>query len=184
MVSSWTAQTLQESCWVHNSFKNSTTNNQVLIGIRRRYLFYRLRKIISNIVYHYFKLSDYSTEEIKWFPRYLNTCNERYLWPIIIFLSVKFCTVCKRDRACFIKWIIFSDINECEHPGACGINAKCENIPGNYTCSCLEGFIGNPFDGVRNICILWSYICSVWEEKHFVNRTVIFRLNYKSCFWW
>lgn len=70
--------------------------------------------------------------------------------------------ICKHDTICLIKLITFSDINECEHPGACGINANCENIPGNYTCSCLEGFIGNPFDGVR--C---RYICNTWEEKHF-----------------
>jgi hypothetical protein len=48
-----------------------------------------------------------------------------------------------------MKLITISDINECDHPNACGLNAQCENIPGNYTCSCLEGFIGNPFDGVR-----------------------------------
>jgi len=55
----------------------------------------------------------------------------------------------------FYKINYVSDINECEHPDACGINAKCVNSPGNYTCSCLEGFIGNPFDGVRTYFAFW-----------------------------
>ncbi|KAK3931322.1 Fibrillin-1, partial [Frankliniella fusca] len=38
------------------------------------------------------------------------------------------------------------DINECEHPEACGINAVCTNVPGNYSCACLPGYHGNPFD--------------------------------------
>lgn len=41
-----------------------------------------------------------------------------------------------------------SDINECNQPGACGHNAVCHNTPGNYTCSCLDGFGGNPYLGV------------------------------------
>ena len=55
----------------------------------------------------------------------------------------------------FYKINYISDINECERPGACGMNAKCVNSPGNYTCSCLEGFIGNPFDGVRKYFAFW-----------------------------
>jgi len=40
---------------------------------------------------------------------------------------------------------VFSDVNECLHPDACGRNAQCQNTIGNYTCSCREGFVGNPF---------------------------------------
>ena len=40
------------------------------------------------------------------------------------------------------------DINECERPGACGINTNCINVPGNYSCECLDGYEGNPHDGV------------------------------------
>lgn len=43
---------------------------------------------------------------------------------------------------------MFSDINECERPGSCGLNTNCMNLPGNYTCSCQHGFEGNPYDGV------------------------------------
>lgn len=41
------------------------------------------------------------------------------------------------------------DIDECRRPGACGVNALCQNHPGNYTCACQAGYTGNPFDGVR-----------------------------------
>lgn len=44
----------------------------------------------------------------------------------------------------------FLDIDECRRPGACGVNAVCQNYPGNYTCACQAGYTGNPFDGVRN----------------------------------
>ena len=43
---------------------------------------------------------------------------------------------------------MFSDIDECLKPGACGSNAICLNSVGNHTCQCLEGFSGNPYDGV------------------------------------
>jgi hypothetical protein len=59
------------------------------------------------------------------------------------------------QHSMFYKINYISDINECEHPDACGINAICLNSPGNYTCSCLEGFIGNPFDGVRTYFAFW-----------------------------
>lgn len=42
----------------------------------------------------------------------------------------------------------FSDIDECSRPDACGNNAICRNTPGNYTCDCQQGFVGNPYDGV------------------------------------
>lgn len=40
-----------------------------------------------------------------------------------------------------------TDIDECANPKACGANAICHNTPGNYTCECPRGFVGNPFDG-------------------------------------
>lgn len=40
------------------------------------------------------------------------------------------------------------DIDECTKPNACGTNALCYNSPGNYTCVCPDGFVGNPYDGV------------------------------------
>ena len=44
----------------------------------------------------------------------------------------------------------FQDINEClfdENP--CGINAKCINQYGSYTCECLSGFIPSYFNGFQ-----------------------------------
>ena len=45
--------------------------------------------------------------------------------------------------------ILISDINECLLSNACGVNALCGNYAGNYTCSCQDGYTGNPYDGVR-----------------------------------
>ena len=44
-----------------------------------------------------------------------------------------------------------TDINECLKPNVCGSNAVCINQVGNHTCQCLEGFQGNPYDGVSLI---------------------------------
>lgn len=35
-----------------------------------------------------------------------------------------------------------TDIDECPH--ACGANSVCTNSPGSYSCSCKEGFSGDP----------------------------------------
>ncbi|XP_056374593.1 sushi domain-containing protein 1 isoform X2 [Hyla sarda] len=32
------------------------------------------------------------------------------------------------------------DVDECEDPNICGVNGKCNNIPGSYECYCKEGF--------------------------------------------
>ena len=44
--------------------------------------------------------------------------------------------------------LLSTDINECLKPNVCGSNAVCLNQVGNHTCQCLEGFQGNPYDGV------------------------------------
>ena len=41
-----------------------------------------------------------------------------------------------------------SDIDECREANACGANTLCNNSPGNYTCSCQEGYAGDPYTGV------------------------------------
>jgi len=46
---------------------------------------------------------------------------------------------------------VLTDINECEHPDACGKEALCTNTPGNYTCACPKGFQGNPYEQVKSI---------------------------------
>ena len=59
-----------------------------------------------------------------------------------------------------IHIIFFSDVDECLKPKACGSNAFCTNSYGNYTCTCQEGFQGNPYDGVSTI------------EQHFDETTI------------
>ncbi|EAL39252.3 AGAP010021-PA, partial [Anopheles gambiae str. PEST] len=43
------------------------------------------------------------------------------------------------------------DINECLDPQACGLNAECVNLPGNYTCQCREGYYGDPYNGCVDV---------------------------------
>ena len=38
--------------------------------------------------------------------------------------------------------MIFSDIDECLSD-RCHKNANCDNLPGSYNCTCLDGFVGN-----------------------------------------
>ncbi|XP_069460043.1 adhesion G protein-coupled receptor E3-like [Ambystoma mexicanum] len=61
------------------------------------------------------------------------------------------------------------DIDECaENPEVCGPHTVCTNTPGNYSCSCLSGFIfsagGEPLNGTIHCtdideCMLNSEIC-------------------------
>lgn len=44
-----------------------------------------------------------------------------------------------------------TDINECLDPQACGLNAECVNLPGNYTCQCREGYYGDPYNGCVDV---------------------------------
>lgn len=43
--------------------------------------------------------------------------------------------------------LILPDINECEESKPCDENGRCENLPGKFKCSCLEGYEG---DGMRS----------------------------------
>lgn len=37
------------------------------------------------------------------------------------------------------------DVNECEHPNACGPGALCANVIGGKECTCPPGFEGDPY---------------------------------------
>lgn len=67
--------------------------------------------------------------------------------------------------------ISFSDIDECLKPKACGSNAFCTNSYGNYTCTCQEGFQGNPYDGVSIILhsSIEKWSKSFWSSNHSTN---------------
>lgn len=55
-------------------------------------------------------------------------------------------TLCSLRPQFFNHNLIFLDIDECLRPGACGVNAVCQNFPGNYTCACEAGYTGNAFN--------------------------------------
>jgi len=54
-------------------------------------------------------------------------------------------------------------VNECTIPGACGDNTVCHNVPGNYTCTCQDGFTGDPFNSVSTS--VRSRMCSQENDK-------------------
>ena len=44
----------------------------------------------------------------------------------------------------------FADIDECSTGShSCGLNTRCINLPGTYSCPCKTGFAVNP---LRNVC--------------------------------
>lgn len=43
------------------------------------------------------------------------------------------------------------DVDECENNEACGTNAVCQNMPGGYECSCLQGYEGDPRIGCHDL---------------------------------
>ena len=50
---------------------------------------------------------------------------------------------------CLVIFVL-ADIDECsDGSDKCHDNADCENIKGNYTCSCKSGFSGNGFSCTR-----------------------------------
>ncbi len=52
---------------------------------------------------------------------------------------------CAHDKACIN--------NKCKDPcpGVCGLNAICKTINHNPTCTCYEGYSGNPFVACKEI---------------------------------
>lgn len=81
----------------------------------------------------------------------------------VLFLSV-YSSV---GRELFIFWTffdpiykLFSDINECS-TNPCGEKAVCTDTVGSYTCSCKEGFTGDPLKICEDIneCISLETPC-------------------------
>ena len=52
------------------------------------------------------------------------------------------------------KYFSVSDIDECREANVCGSNSLCNNYPGNYTCTCQDGYAGDPYTGVCTLQII------------------------------
>ena len=78
------------------------------------------------------------------------------LWPSVWSSDVRFnkklqMPTCIDLAAVFKEMFKFSDIDECREANACGANSLCNNVPGNYSCSCQEGYAGDPYTGVSTL---------------------------------
>jgi hypothetical protein len=95
-------------------------------------------------------------------------------------------------------FIFCPDIDECSSPYACGTNAVCTNFPGNYTCSCVEGFVGDPYTGVSYPCLFMNIFFLFFFNGHqhetgdyflslhliqVLNSKIAFMIKYFLLFW-
>ena len=67
--------------------------------------------------------------------------------------------------------LIISDIDECREANACGANSLCNNYPGNYTCTCQDGYAGDPYTGV-------SYFLSLLHLKVSSNSQILISFSW------
>ena len=49
----------------------------------------------------------------------------------------------------------------------CGSNSLCNNYPGNYTCTCQDGYAGDPYTGVCTLTNIFMF-----GTKYFICFTV------------
>lgn len=59
------------------------------------------------------------------------------------------------------------DIDECRESNACGANSLCHNFAGNYTCSCQDGYAGDPYTGVSkqlNSQRIFFYFTNIYHK--------------------
>ena len=47
-------------------------------------------------------------------------------------------------------FLLSTDDDECENENICMDNAECVNMPGEYNCRCLDGFV---LDEENNACV-------------------------------
>ena len=63
---------------------------------------------------------------------------------------------------------ILSDVNECTTEDIdCDQNAYCDNTEGNYTCTCLRGYVGN---GITCQGLSLEVFCNSIFIKWFVSK--------------
>ena len=87
---------------------------------------------------------------------------------------------------------IILDINECDVNNPCHFNANCTNEPGNYTCTCLPGYLGDGkfcrglwFLNVWNSHVLSKMILSSCHppEKILAFESTLYTLNRLNFEW-
>lgn len=71
-----------------------------------------------------------------------------------------------------------SDIDECYNSTICGPYSICQNLPGNYSCSCKVGF--EPMDITKqpnetNVCI------GMWKLIYLYLKSLVFALSLCLC---
>lgn len=71
-----------------------------------------------------------------------------------------------------------SDVDECYNSTICGPYSICENLPGNYSCSCKVGF--EPMDKTKqpnetNVCI------GMWKLIYLYLKSLVFALSLCLC---
>ena len=82
-------------------------------------------------------------------PKYWWWRKARIAWHFFNLISLTYFCTRKKTK---------TDIDECQNPASCGSNALCQNTPGNFTCTCPNGYGGNPYDGVCLFFFL-SFVC-------------------------
>lgn len=59
------------------------------------------------------------------------------------------------------------DVDECEDPDVCSMNANCTNTIGSYFCTCEEGYTGNGTECEGMYMLYYVYAHDMYLNEHF-----------------